>query len=323
MTESVPSRRENPVRLFAALLFTLLGASLLAPETVDTWADTRDAGWSRTLARSWADPVGDFSRRVSLDSPLRALDDLLDRSDPVGIEEMKVGSDLNAGPMTGLHRVADSNDPLRILAVGDSLMLDLQYGLERSLDLRPDVVLDGQGALGFGFTVPHWDWDADVLADYDRLVSEGEPDVVVVMIGANEFEGYAVGGEDLPPGSQRWREVIAERANAAVAHWRIDGAHVYWWTTPTMRDARFLTDDLNDLWKGVARTWGSGVSIIDSMEVLGDANGDYRSVLRDDAGAEVPLRKEHGVHFHEVGADLLARQLEEYLVVDGWLEARP
>ena len=31
------------------------------------------------------------------------------------------------------------------------------------------------------------------------------------------------------------------------------------------------------------------------------------------------LRKEHGVHFHEVGADMLARQLEERLVADGWL----
>ncbi|MDG2427868.1 MAG: hypothetical protein P8M16_05515 [Acidimicrobiales bacterium] len=323
MIESVHSRRGNPARLLGALLFALLGASLLAPDTVDTWADTRDVGWSRTVARSWADPVGGFSRQVSLDAPLRALDGLLHRSDPVRIEGVKSGTDLDAAPTSEVRRLADANEPLRILSVGDSLMLDLQYGLERSLDLRPDVVLDGRGALGFGFTVPHWDWDADVLADYDRLVSEGEPDVVVVMIGANEFEGYAVGGEDLSPGSLRWSEVIAERANEAVARWRADGAHVYWWTTPKMRDERFLTNELNEIWMAVARGSGDGVSIIDSMEVLGDADGDYRSVLRNDAGAEVPLRKEHGVHFHAVGADLLAHQLEEHLVVEGWLKPRP
>ena len=39
----------------------------------------------------------------------------------------------------------------------------------------------------------------------------------------------------------------------------------------------------------------------------------------DASGAEVPLRKDHGVHFHEVGADLLARQLEDRLVEDGWV----
>jgi len=41
----------------------------------------------------------------------------------------------------------------------------------------------------------------------------------------------------------------------------------------------------------------------------------------DEDGRTVALRKEHGVHFHEVGADLLARQLEERLVGDGWLVA--
>ena len=38
-------------------------------------------------------------------------------------------------------------------------MLDLQYGLARVLGARDDVLLTGKGALGFGFTVPHWDWD--------------------------------------------------------------------------------------------------------------------------------------------------------------------
>ena len=39
----------------------------------------------------------------------------------------------------------------------------------------------------------------------------------------------------------------------------------------------------------------------------------------DEKGRLVDLRKAQGVHFHEVGADLLARQLEERLVADGWL----
>jgi hypothetical protein len=57
------------------------------------------------------------------------------------------------------------------------------------------------------------------------------------------------------------------------------------------------------------------------MEVLGDGAGAYRDRIPDDRGRMVQLRKEHGVHFEEVGADLLARQLEQRLVDDGWLEA--
>ena len=200
-------------------------------------------------------------------------------------------------------------------------MLDLQWGMERVFDRRPDVLVEGRGMLGFGFTVPHWDWDDGVLVDYAVLVAEVRPDVVVVMIGANEFEGYVLDGEGLVPGSERWASVLAERADEAMARWRADGAHVYWWTTPRMRDPRFLTDSLNAVWASTTAAWGSGATDLDSMDVLGDETGASRDQMVDEDGRTAALRKDHGVHFHEVGADLLARQLEERLVGDGWLVA--
>ena len=169
-------------------------------------------------------------------------------------------------------------------------MLDLQYGLERVLEPRPDVVVEGRGALGFGFTVPFWDWEEDVVPDYERLVAEIQPDVVVVMIGANEFEGYALEGEDLRPGTERWREVLHLRASDAVSRWRAEGAHVYWWTTPQMRDSRFKIDELNDVWAATSVEWSPAVTVIDSMEVLGDADGAYQETIVDASGEELPLR---------------------------------
>ncbi len=357
MREQDPSPRRRAARLLGILTLVLVGASLLAPDAVDTWADTRDAGWERDTTRAWADPMGKLSRRLSLDAPLRYVEDLLDRAAPAVADpavrpapvtsstpeatsnsqapsssealltneapptsQDRLASD--APPITRPPRVGDAEQPLRILAVGDSLMLDLQYGLERVLGQRSDVRVVGKGALGFGFTVPHWDWDDDVLVDYDRLVADVSPDVVVVMIGANEFEGHAIEGLDLVPGSRQWREILALRADEAIAHWRAGGAHVYWWTTPRMRDARYLTDDLNAIWIETTDAWGAGATMLESMAVLGDNDGSYREVLRDETGAEVPLRKEHGVHFHEVGADLLARQLEDRLVGDGWVAPR-
>ncbi|MBT5904498.1 MAG: DUF459 domain-containing protein [Acidimicrobiaceae bacterium] len=351
MREQDARPRRRAARLLGLLVLVLVGASLLAPDTVDTWADTRDAGWERATARAWADPMGNLSRRLAFDAPFRYVEDLLDGADPAvadpavrptpvtpSTSETPSSSEAlptgevpstsegqkapDAPPTTRAPRIADAGQPLRVLAVGDSLMLDLQHGLERVLDQRTDVRVEGRGALGFGFTVPHWDWDDDVLIDYDRLVADVAPDVVVVMIGANEFEGHAIEGEDLVPGGRQWREVLSVRADEAIAHWRAGGAHVYWWTTPRMRDARFLTDDLNAIWIEAADAWGPGVTVIESMAILGDADGSYREVLRDETGVEVPLRKDHGVHFHEVGADLLARQLEDRLVRDGWVVTR-
>ena len=269
---------------------------------------TPEPGVTTTEPSGSAAPAGSVDQSGSA-APAGSVD----QSGSAALDEPAVPSG------TVAQRRASAGDPLRILAVGDSLMLDLQWGMERVLDRRPDVLVEGRGALGFGFTVPHWDWDDGVLVDYAVLVAEVRPDVVVVMIGANEFEGYVLDGEGLVPGSERWASVLAERADEAMARWRADGAHVYWWTTPRMRDPRFLTDSLNAVWASTTAAWGSGATDLDSMDVLGDETGAYRDQMVDEDGRTVALRKDHGVHFHEVGADLLARQLEERLVGDGWL----
>ena len=379
--------RRQAVRILAVSLLVLLGGSLLAPDSVQTWADTQPDGWRRSLAAAWADPVGRLSRSLGVDRPLTAASDALDTEDrglpvttlppatrptttlivpttttpptstttrpppatsgattsssegpsstvitKISTTTISISTSTTTStpppsvpsPTTTLApRVASPEEPLRILALGDSLMLDLQYGLARVLGARDDVLLTGKGALGFGFTVPHWDWDEDVLTDYDLSVAQARPEVIVMMIGANEFESHVVEGEALPAGSDRWREVLAERADEAVAHWLAGGGHVYWWTTPLMRDSRFsAVEDLNVVWEDTMGAWAPAGSVLDSMEVLGDGDGRYRDEIVNEDGSIVPLRKEHGVHFLEIGADLLATQLEEQLVADGWLLAR-
>ena len=378
--------RRQAVRILAVSLLVLLGGSLLARDSVQTWADTQPDGWRRSLATAWADPVGRLSRSLGVVRPLTATSDALDTADrglpgttlppatrptttlivpttatpststtsrPLPTTSGATSSS-SEGPSTTTStttttitttttttttttldsvppapattlapRVASPEEPLRILALGDSLMLDLQYGLARVIGARDDVLLTGKGALGFGFTVPHWDWDEDVLTDYDLSVAQARPEVILRMIGASEFEGHVVEGEALPAGSDRWREVLVERADEAVAHWLAGGGHVYWWTTPLMRDSRFsAVDDLNVVWEDTMGAWAPAGSVLDSMEVLGDGEGRYRDEIVNEDGSIVPLRKEHGVHFLEIGADLLARQLEEQLVADGWLLAR-
>ena len=227
---------------------------------------------------------------------------------------------VNPESLAKIRRTATVEDPLRILAVGDSLMLDFQYGLERILEARPDVNIEGRGALGFGFTVPYWDWEDDVIPDYNSMVRKVRPDIVIAMIGANEFQGYAIEGEDLEPGSLRWSEVLTERANDAISHWIADGAYLYWWTTPKMSDPSYLTDDLNSIWHSVVSDWYPKAEMLDSMKVLGDEEGKFRWNMKMLDGSMVPLRKEHGVHFFEVGADALSREFEEILEKDGWVE---
>ena len=217
------------------------------------------------------------------------------------------------------NRKGTIQEPLRILAVGDSLMLDLQYGLERVIGKREDVEIEGRGALGFGFTVPFWDWEEEVIADYDLMVATVRPDVIVVMLGANEFQGYQLNGEDLIPGSTRWTSVLTERAHDAISHWLAGGGKLYWWSTPSVSDPDFLITELNKVWNDVVLAWGEKAQIIDSMKILGNREGEFRWSIESIDGSLIPLRKKHGVHFYEIGADSLAHQLEDILFKDGWL----
>ncbi|MDE0749756.1 MAG: hypothetical protein OSB37_07205, partial [Acidimicrobiales bacterium] len=73
--------RRQAVRILAVSLLVLLGGSLLAPDSVQTWADTQPDGWRRSLAAAWADPVGRLSRSLGVDRPLTAASDALDTED--------------------------------------------------------------------------------------------------------------------------------------------------------------------------------------------------------------------------------------------------
>ncbi|SVC25474.1 uncharacterized protein METZ01_LOCUS278328, partial [marine metagenome] len=64
--------RRQATRILAVSLLVLLGGSLLAPDSVQTWADTQPEGWRRSLATAWADPVGRLSHSLGLDRPLEA-----------------------------------------------------------------------------------------------------------------------------------------------------------------------------------------------------------------------------------------------------------
>ena len=204
MTEQVAGPRGLATRLVILLMLVLVGASLLAPDTVDTWADTRDAGWGRTVARAWADPVGDLSRRLSMDVPLRRVERLVDGERGGAVPAAVPGGPARPGQdapsTTRAPRTADADRPLRILAVGDSLMLDLQYGMERDLGRRPDVVVEAPGvlveALGEALAGVDARWEtAEVLA-FRRLVSQRSDEVVIVV----QDDGGLVFGRSAPDG---------------------------------------------------------------------------------------------------------------------------
>ena len=340
--EPTPRRRASRL-LVACLVFVVLGA-LMNPTAVRDWANGQAVGWRRDLALELADPVERVSERLELDRPRRAAADLLDWSPtvttlpprarppapPPSTTEPRPGVSIAptttpAPATTVAPREATVDDPLRMLTLGDSMMVDLQPAIDRVIGTDGDVVLDAHGSFFLGLTSAQTGYlEENLNPEWARFVASGRPDVVVVMLGASDFESWAPAGEPLVSGSPEWEAWIRRRADDVMGILTAGGAHVYWFTTPLMgRDGFEAVPRINQIWRDLESSWPGWVTVLDSMESLGDDRGGYRAFITSPDGRIEQLRKDDGVHFFENGADLLARQLEAALIADGWFVDGP
>ena len=333
-----PRQRQVFRLLVASMTFLLVGA-MMNPTAVRDWANGQPNGWRRDVAVDLTEPIVDFSDRLGIDEPRRAAADLLDWTPTVSTLPPRVapgvattsttsvpdvpGSTVPPPPTTTTipTRLATIDDPLRILTLGDSMMVDLQPAIDRLLVRQGMARNDGHGAFFLGLTSSQTGYlEENLNPEWARYVAEGNPDVVVVLLGAADFDEWAPAGETLVSGSPEWEAWIARRANDVIGILTAGGAHVYWMTTPLMEPAKFAAvPTIHDIWYGLEATWPGWVTVLNSMESLGDAEGNYQRYLNTDDGSIQQLRQDDGVHFLPVGADRLAAQLAQTLVDDGWL----
>ena len=98
--------------------------------------------------------------------------------------------------------------PLSILVIGDSLGLDLQYGLSQTLGADPLCHLI-QAAVGdTGLTnVSYYDWPVNL----SREIVTDHPKLLVVMLGGNDWQGMETSSGPVQPGTAIWVKNYNER----------------------------------------------------------------------------------------------------------------
>jgi len=209
-----------------------------------------------------------------------------------------------------------------ILEVGDSLGIDLGWGLQAELAGSGHPFL-GEAVGDTGLAEPsYYDWPAH-LASY---LAEYHPGLVVVFLGANDVENLYAGGRFDPFGGKGWRQAYGSRVASMMDEATAAGAKVLWVGMPPMAQPDFSADmaTLNALYRAQATRHTPAVKFFSSWTVLGDAHGQYEQGPPGAAGEENPWRTADGVHMTTQGADHLARAIVAYLKEEGWLAgARP
>ncbi len=211
------------------------------------------------------------------------------------------------GTVEPVLRTPTAAAPLRVWIGGDSLVNDLGPALARRLADVEEVEADVDARVATGLTRPdYFDWPARFL----DVATGADPEVMVVMLGANDAQGIVTpAGEVHQTGSAGW-EAEYRRRVAGVMDLLADAEGdrlVLWIGLPPMRDAgfdeRMGTQSRIYASEAASRPW---VRFVSTAEALGDPAGRYAAVLPDAGGDLVDLRQGDGIHLSNAGADRVA-----------------
>ncbi|QYG93107.1 DUF459 domain-containing protein [Iamia sp. SCSIO 61187] len=308
-------------RVLAIGAIALLLAAVLNADGLFELANRQPVGWKRDVARAAVAPVcaiGDLTRLKDVRSAIR---DAADKDSQDCSEDVESGSDAFVAPSTTATtttpsgttapaittRVPTAADPLRMWLGGDSMTIELEQSAAEAVTSRPEIALTTHAQVSSGLTRPDFfDWPAYLTEE----VLPGDPEVVVVMFGANDSQGMEVDGEAVQPDDERWQAEYRRRVGVVMDLLKGDGRLVVWVGQPRMRDegfdARMGALDAIYEEEAASRPW---VRFLDSRPVLSPDGGEYQATAGD-----VALRQGDGIHLDRGGADLLADAILE--VVD-------
>ena len=195
----------------------------------------------------------------------------------------------------------------RLLVIGDSLSISLGEQLEHALAGAPGLDFSRDGQRSTGLSRPELlDWPTRLR----ELVAKAPPDIVVIMIGANDVMPLtAADGSRVYFDQPAWDDAYAAKARELVAICRQANPDVAvsWVGAPPMGDAA-LNAGVKRVNAVLSRMCAeAGCRFIDAEAAFSDPEGRYTRHARDAATAEATaIRTADGVHLTEAGARLLA-----------------
>lgn len=299
------------VLIIGVLALTM--AAVLNADGLFELASRQPVGWKRDTARAAVAPAC-FVGRVTRLKDIRA--EIRDRADKTSTDcshGSRSGSDSFVSPDATtttvapgqttepavVARVPTAAEPLRMWLGGDSMTIELAQAVEGGVVDRPEISLATHPQVSSGLSRPDFfDWPRYLTDD----VLPTNPEVMVVMFGANDSQGLEIDGTAYQPSAPEWQAEYRRRVGVVMDMLRGDGRLVIWVGQPRMRDPGFdeRMGVLDEIYADEAegRPW---VHFLDSRPVLSPDGGGYQAAV-----GGTSLRQSDGIHLDNGGADLLA-----------------
>ncbi|MDA8296294.1 MAG: DUF459 domain-containing protein [Actinomycetota bacterium] len=204
--------------------------------------------------------------------------------------------------------------PLSVLEIGDSLGVDLGYGLQDVLGQNRAIRLSTKAVIDTGLAnVAYYNWPAQLA----QLLKTEHPGLVIVMVGGNDTQNFAIGQRAYVFGTPAWRAAYLARVEALMREATSAGAHVAWVGMPQMAPGAPVTSaqmaTLDSVYEQAARTVPD-VLYVPTWKVLANNKGQYSTFLPNASGSLVAVRDPDGVHIdYPAGDDLVANAIVKAL----------
>ena len=204
-----------------------------------------------------------------------------------------------------------ASHPLTLLSIGDSIGEDLGFGLGDVFSTDPDVRVVQKALEDTGLArSDYYSWPAALEADLRQY----HPEIVVVMLGANDMQYFSIGNGryiSFSLTASQWWQAYAHRVALVMEEATSAGAHVMWVGLPPMGSGstvpRGFPQQLNKIFLSEARSH-PGVAYFPAAKVLSSKTGGFTLYLTVNGSLE-QIRSSDGVHLLPPGYDLLAQAL--------------
>ncbi|HWD52283.1 MAG TPA: DUF459 domain-containing protein [Acidimicrobiales bacterium] len=291
-------------------------------------AQSSPLGARRTVSLDLVGPIAAVSRGLGLSHFVGWADEILGRSVGGGPSLAVATPPLipkgqtptpTTGPITATPTIAPTPttlpplpqhptaaNPLHVVVIGDSIGIDLGQPLTNDLIGTGVVSATLDGKIDTGLSRPdYFNWPAELQAD----LAIHHPQLVVVMMGANDPQSLVVNGTAVAFGTPAWNAAYSARAGAFMDSATSSGAHMLWVGMPPMAGAGLdgQMNTVNSLVQAQATARSAGVTFLSSRTVLGTPQGGYTAYLTTGSGAEVNIRTPDGIHLTPDGGEVLSQ----------------
>lgn len=199
--------------------------------------------------------------------------------------------------------------PFKVLVVGDSFMAErMGPKLEKALSGYASTTIFREGIYSTGLSrQDYFDWEKEISA----LMEKHNPNVAVVMFGANDAQGAIDrDGAPTPYTDPAWDEVYAARVRTFAKVMTDRKVAVFWIGMPMPRDPGYREKmaRLNTIYEQELKTLLQA-TFLPTWNMLSDENGGYAAYLPDENGVMKKTRESDGIHPTDFGAEIIVRKI--------------